>query len=150
MISHSFFTEVALYAVLAASAGAILILLTLLLLLRRDTQRKIKAMARSIDQREESLQQTVTALSARIQELQQLSHSIERHGPSANSGESTEACLESPVRPRPQEQRKQVLQMLEGGADAAAIAAHLSMRENEVRLMLKVQNTMRCCISEKS
>lgn len=141
MFSHSFLTEIAVFGVLASLAGGTLILMILLLLLKRDCHRKLAQLARELDNTKGQYHRSLLELEARL--------SIQARDSSAPLDVPVEPVVppvaEMPAKRRPlPELRTEVMEMNGNGLDASSIAARLCMRENEVRLLLKVHNTLRC------
>jgi hypothetical protein len=138
----SILNEVAAYGAFAVLAGAILILLTLFILLKRDVQKRLQAMSRTVKKAEEECRKAVASIERSAEK------SVVPTPPPAPVEDVREQLV--PVetrRPQPSEMRNRVLDLSSAGMDARMIAATLSMRENEVRLMLKVHNAMRSCFS---
>jgi len=143
MFSHSFLTEIAVLGVLASLAGGTLILMSLLLLLKRDCHRKLAQMARDLDSTKEQYHRSLLELEARIEA--RLSAQPKEAAPVVAPVQPVIPVPEMPAKRRPlPELRTEVMEMNGVGLDASSIAARLSMRENEVRLLLKVHNTLRC------
>ena len=149
MFSHSFLTEIAMLGVLASLAGGTLILMSLLLLLKRDCHRKLAQLGRDLESTREEYQRSLSELETWMEARWSVQTEEAARPADAPVQPDTPPVADRPAKPRLlPELRTEVMQMNGIGLDASSIAAKLSMRENEVRLLLKVHNTLRCCVPQ--
>jgi hypothetical protein len=144
MTYHSFLNEIVAYGAFAALACVTLTILMLFILLRRDVQRRLQAMSKTVRKTEEECRRAITTMEEMI-----------RNRPPEPVQAPPEKAVElwaAPPRveerkPQPHEVRNRVIEMSRAGMEPATIATALCMRENEVKLMLKVHNALRSCFS---